>query len=195
MQQTRIVIENVSPQIDCGAYFIKRIVGQTITVTADVFSDGHDIIECCVKFKNESNKKWQEVRMVPKQNDQWSADFKVEQQGNYTYFVEGWVDYALNWQHGTERKIQDNQYVKSELLEGAEYVNAVLKLATASEKVYLKKVAAYFITESDYDVAIKEAMSSELHQIFKKYPIRLLENKSSELKAYVDRKKALFSTG
>ena len=192
--QTRIVIENVSPQIDCGAYFIKRIVGQTVTVTADVFSDGHDIIECCVKFKHESDKKWQEARMVSKYDDQWTADFKVEKQGHYSYYVEGWVDYALNWQHGTERKIQDNQYVKSELLEGAEYVNAVLKFATDTEKEYLQKVATYFVTESDYDAAIQEAMSKELHQIFKKYPIRLLENKSAELKVYVDRKKALFST-
>lgn len=192
--QTRIVIENLSPQIDCGAYFIKRIVGQTITVTADVFSDGHDIIECCVKFKHEADENWQEVRMVPRENEQWTATFKVEKQGLYSYFVEGWVDYALNWQHGTERKIQDNQYVKSELLEGAEYVNSVINLANDSEKAYLEKLAADFTNEYEYDGAIREAMSSELHQIFKKYPIRFLENKSKELQVYVDRKKALFST-
>jgi starch synthase (maltosyl-transferring) len=192
--QTRIVIENLSPQIDCGAYFIKRIVGQTITVTADVFSDGHDIIECCVKFKHEADENWQEVRMVPRENEQWRATFKVEKQGLYSYFVEGWVDYALNWQHGTERKIQDNQHVKSELLEGAEYVNSIMNLATDSEKEYLVKLAAYFTNEFEYDMAIREAMSSELHQIFKKYPIRFLENKSKELQVYVDRKKALFST-
>jgi len=192
--QTRIVIENLSPQIDCGAYFIKRIVGQTITVTADVFSDGHDIIECCVKFKHEADENWQEVRMVPRENEQWTATFKVEKQGLYSYFVEGWVDYALNWQHGTERKIQDNQYVKSELLEGAEYVNSIINLANDSEKAYLEKLAADFTNEYEYDGAIRGAMSSELHQIFKKYPIRFLENKSKELLVYVDRKKALFST-
>jgi starch synthase (maltosyl-transferring) len=192
--QTRIVIENLSPQIDCGAYFIKRIVGQTITVTADVFSDGHDIIECCVKFKHEADENWQEIRMVPRENEQWTATFKVEKQGLYSYFVEGWVDYALNWQHGTKRKIEDNQYVKSELLQGAEYVNSVMKQATDSEKEYLVKLAAYFTNEFEYDMAIREAMSSELHQIFKKYPIRFLENKSKELQVYVDRKKALFST-
>lgn len=192
--QTRIVIENLSPQIDCGAYYIKRVVGQSVTVTADVFSDGHDIIECCVKFKHEADKNWQEVRMVPKENEQWTATFKVEKQGLYSYFVEGWVDYALNWQHGTERKINDNQYVKSELLEGAEYVKSVLKFASESEKEYLEKLAVYFTNEFEYDIAIKEAMSAELHQIFKKYPIRFLENQSKELQVYVDRKKALFST-
>ena len=192
--QTRIIIENVSPQLDGGVNPIKRIVNQKVNVTADIFADGHDIIECCVKFKHEKDKKWQEVRMIPSLNDSWNANFKVEKQGLYTYFVEGWVDYALNWQHGTERKIEDNQHVKSELLEGAQYVKAVHKFADAQENEYLEKVANYFITESNYDKAIQEATSPYLHQIFKKYPIRLLANKSSELKVYVDRKKALFST-
>ena len=192
--QTRIIIENVTPQIDCGVYPIKRIVGQNINVTADVFSDGHDVVETCIKFKHESDKIWQEVRMKPQSNDEWTASFKVQKQGFYSYFVEGWVDYALNWQHGTERKINDNQYVKSELLEGAEYVNSVIKHADVTEKVYLKKIATCFTDESEYDNAIKEVLSDQLKQIFKKYPIRLLENKSAELKVYVDRKKALFST-
>lgn len=192
--QSRIIIENVSPQLDCGTNPIKRIVNQKVNVTANVFSDGHDVIECCVKFMHENDKKWQEVRMNPSVNDEWNANFKVEKQGFYTYFVEGWVDYALNWQHGTERKIQDNQHVNSELLEGAEYVKAVLKFANDQEKEYLEKLTVYFTNESDYDKAIQEATSSYLHQIFKKYPIRFLENKSLELQVYVDRKKALFST-
>ncbi|CAN1540887.1 glgE Alpha-1,4-glucan:maltose-1-phosphate maltosyltransferase [Flavobacteriaceae bacterium] len=192
--QTRIIIENVLPQLDGGSFAIKRIVGQKVVVTATVFSDGHDILECCVKFKHEFSKKWKEVRMTPTQNEEWIAEFQVEKQGNYSYFVEGWVDYALNWQHGTERKINDNQYVKSELLEGAEYVQAILANVDSSENEYLNRLIHYFTAESEYDNAVKETKSEELKRIFKKYPVRLLENKSSELKVYVDRKKALFST-
>ncbi len=192
--QTRIVIENVLPQLDGGVYPIKRIVNQIVNVSADVFSDGHDVIECCVKFKHENDKNWQEVRMQPAVNDSWNASFKVEKQGYYTFFVEGWVDYALNWQHGILRKIQDNQYVKSELLEGAEYVRAILDVVNKNEKDYLNTLVYYFTTEHEYDNAIREATSSYLNEIFKKYPKRFLENKSLDLKVYVDRKKALFST-
>ncbi|PJJ08021.1 alpha-1,4-glucan:maltose-1-phosphate maltosyltransferase [Flavobacterium sp. 1] len=192
--QTRIIIENVLPQLNSGSFTIKRIVGQKVFVTAEVFSDGHDVVECCVKFKHENDKNWQEVRMTPTQNDEWFAEFQVDKQGKYTYFVEGWVDYALNWQHGTERKINDNQYVKSELLEGAEYVRAILNLVDASDNEYLNRLVYYFTTESEYDNAVRETKSEELIQIFKKYPIRFLENKSIDLEIYVDRKKALFST-
>ncbi|HEX8575092.1 MAG TPA: alpha-1,4-glucan--maltose-1-phosphate maltosyltransferase [Flavobacterium sp.] len=192
--QTRIIIENVLPQLDGGTFTVKRVVGQKVHVTADVFSDGHDVIACCVRFKHEDDTKWEEIRMLPTQNDSWEAQFTVNKQGYYIYYVEGWVDYALNWQHGTERKIHDNQHVKSELLEGIEYIKAIQKLATPEEKEYLKSVAKYFTTEADYNKAINEATSLQLAQIFNKYPTRYLANQSRQLKVYVDRKKALFST-
>jgi len=192
--QTRIVIENVKPQLDCGVNPIKRIENQNVNVSADVFSDGHDVIQCCVKFKHEKDKNWQEVRMNSVGNESWNASFKVEKQGFYNYFVEGWVDYALNWQHGILRKIQDNQYVKSELLEGADYVRAILDEVDSNEKDYLNTLVYYFTTKSEYENAIREATSAHLHHLFKKHPKRFLANKSSNLKVYVDRKKALFST-
>jgi len=192
--QTRIIIENVTPQLDGGAFYIKRIVGQSVVVKANVFADGHDVIAACVKFKHESAKKWQEVRMTELGNDEWQAEFTVDKQGHFSYFVEAWVDYALNWQHGTERKIQDNQYVKSELLEGAEYCEAILKEATATEKKYLNEAIKAFQDEKLYDKAIQIALSKELHHIFEAYPTRTLANKSHELQVYVDRPKALFST-
>ena len=192
--QTRIIIESVKPQLDGGSFFIKRIVNQLVNVSAHVFSDGHDVVECCVKFKQEKDKKWSEVRMIPTENDEWQAEFMVEKQGFYSYFIEGWVDYALNWQHGTERKIKDNQHVKSELLEGAEYCQAILKEVTKEEKAYLNSAIKAFQDAKLYDSAIEIALSDELHQIFKKYPTRTLANSTAELKVYVDRKKALFST-
>jgi starch synthase (maltosyl-transferring) len=192
--QTRIIIESVKPQLDGGSFYIKRIVNQTVNLSAHVFADGHDVVECCVKFKHEKDKKWSEVRMSPTENDEWEAEFVVNKQGFYSYLIQGWVDYALNWQHGTERKINDNQHVKSELLEGAEYCQAILKEVTKEEKVYLNAAIKAFQDAKLYDSAIEIALSDELHQIFKKYPTRTLANSSVELKVYVDRKKALFST-
>jgi starch synthase (maltosyl-transferring) len=55
------------------------------------------------------------------------GSFMVDKQGFYSYKVEGWVDYALNWQHGIERKIEDGQKVSSELLEGISFLKPLLK--------------------------------------------------------------------
>lgn len=192
--QRRVVIDTVKPQINCGEFYIKRIVNEIVNVDAHVLVDGHDVIAASVLYKHEKERKWSEVRMHHVVNDEWKASFTVEKQGFYTYKVEGWVDYALNWQHGIERKIDDNQHVRSELLEGVTYLKPLLKKASKKEKEYLAYCIDCFENESRYDDAIKEATSHKLHDIFVKYPEKHLANASKELQIYVDRKKALFST-
>ncbi len=192
--QRRVHIENIQPQINNGKNFIKRVTGQKVNVTADIISDGHDVMAAVVKFRHEKDKNWKESRMHETGNDAWAGEFAVEKQGFYSYCVESWVDYALNWQYGTLRKIKDNQRVTSELLEGAEYVKALYDKASKPEKDYLQKLERLFSDESSYDTAITEAMSDKLKDIFKKYPAKILSHQSAELRVYVDRQKALFST-
>ena len=192
--QKRVVIDHVSPQINNGEFFIKRIVDEIVNVDAHVLVDGHDVIAASVLYKHEKSKSWNEVRMQLINNDEWKASFGVDKQGFYTYKVEGWVDYALNWQHGIERKIADNQFVKSELLEGVTYLKPLLKQATKNEKIYLESCIAAFEDEQQYDKAIQEAQSEQLHAILVKYPEKHLSNTTQDFQVYVDRKKARFST-
>lgn len=192
--QKRVVIDYISPEINGGEFFIKRIINEIVNVNAHVLVDGHDVITAAVVYKHEKEKVWSDVRMHHVNNDEWSTSFNVKKQGFYTYKVEGWVDYALNWQHGIERKIDDNQHVKSELLEGITYLKPLLKKVSASEKDYLQNCIQSFEDEAQYENAIIEARSEKLHNIFVKYPEKILVNSSKELKVYVDRKKARFST-
>ena len=49
--QSRVIIENVQPQVDEGLYSAKRSVGERVDVTADIFSDGHDHIRAQMLYK------------------------------------------------------------------------------------------------------------------------------------------------
>src|SRR2546425_7642482 len=40
----RVIVEQIRPQIDSGRFPIKRTVGESVTVTATIFADGHDVI-------------------------------------------------------------------------------------------------------------------------------------------------------
>jgi len=193
-KQERVVIEHISPQINGGDFFIKRVVNEIITVQSQILVDGHDIIAASLLFKHEGDKKWREVRMQHIGNDYWQASFTVEKQGLYIYKVKGWVDYALNWQHGIARKLEDNQQVRSELLEGIEFIKGLLKKVNVSEKKYLNHLQDIFSDEQKYEESISEAVSDKLHQIFVKYPEKKLANSSKEFQVYVDRLKARFST-
>ncbi|MEN8790521.1 MAG: alpha-1,4-glucan--maltose-1-phosphate maltosyltransferase [Flavobacteriaceae bacterium] len=193
-KQQRVVIENMTPQLNCGAFFIKRVVEEIVEVRADVLGDGHDVIQAELLFRHEKNKKTTAIRMSAELNDAYTASFKVEKQGFYHYSIAAWVDHALNWQHGIEAKIKDGQHVHSELLDGVQYLKFIVKKVDGAKKSYLERLMADFKDEKAYDKAIKEATSEKLHQLFLEYPQRFLANVSEELRVYVDRKKANFST-
>ncbi len=192
--QKRVVIDYISPQINSGEIYIKRVVNEIVNVDAHVIADGHDVIAASVLFKHENAKKWDEARMQLLENDEWNTSFIVKKLGFYSYKIQGWVDYALNWQHGIERKIEDGQHVKSELLEGITYLRPLLKKVKGKDKDYIENCIDYFGEEKHYDKAIKEAKSQRLHTIFYNFPTKELANESNELEVYVDRKKARFST-
>ncbi|WP_224482696.1 alpha-1,4-glucan--maltose-1-phosphate maltosyltransferase [Robertkochia aurantiaca] len=194
LNQKRVIIENVIPQLNKGNFFIKKVPGETIQVGADLLADGHDILAGVVKYKHEKERRWSEVPLKLVENDYWTAGFRVEKQGYYTYFVEAWIDYALTWQYGIERKINDNQNVRSELLEGVSYLEPILKKTKGDLRNYVKTLIALFSEEQQYQQAVKEAVSEELKGLLKAYPERFLANTSDPLTVYVDRLKARFST-
>ena len=80
-KQTRIVIENVKPQLNSGTVFIKRVVNEVVHVTADVLVDGHDVLQADLLFKHENDKNWQTLRMQHINNDEYAASFSTTNQG------------------------------------------------------------------------------------------------------------------
>ncbi len=193
-KQERVVIENVRPQLQSGAFFIKRVVGENVVVHSDVLGDGHDLIQAELLVRHEKRTKFDEIRMAHLGQDVFKAQFTVQQPGFYEYRIRGWVDHALNWQHGIQAKLDDGQKVSSELLDGVQYLKWLQKKALKKSQAYLKKLITVFKDDSAYDTAISEAVSEKLHQLFLTFPQRNLANESAVLQVYVDRKKANFST-
>src|SRR5690554_3363755 len=62
--RNRVVIEGVRPEIDDGRFPIKRVVGERVTVEADVFADGHDFVAAALRYRV-GKTAWQEVAMQP----------------------------------------------------------------------------------------------------------------------------------
>ncbi|MGB8703603.1 MAG: alpha-1,4-glucan--maltose-1-phosphate maltosyltransferase [Gillisia sp.] len=194
IDQSRVVIENVRPQVNNGAFEVKKVTGETVHVKADILCDGHDIIQASVRYKHKKQQKWQEKRMTPVLNDEWEGFFQLEKQGPTEFYIEGWVDHALNWLHGISKKIEAGQKVTSELLEGAEYLKEIQKKGNASEKKYIQNKIDVFSDKLRYEEAINTCNEEELKELLKKYPSKFIAGTSEKYPIYVDRKKALFST-
>ena len=134
--QKRATIENVYPQIDCGKYPIKRAVNEQVTVSADIFVDGHDKVRAALLYRkiSKGTEKWKGVPMVFKANDRWEGSFIPESVGNYEYTIEAWVDHFSTWQDGLKKKFEDHQDIKTELLIGAELIEQAIAQAPKSKK-------------------------------------------------------------
>ena len=48
-RHSRVVIENVTPRVDDGHFPVKRVVGDTLIVEADIFADGHDELRAVLR--------------------------------------------------------------------------------------------------------------------------------------------------
>lgn len=92
----RVVISRVYPEIDRGRYPVKRVVGESLTVQADIFADGHDRISAVLDWR-QGDGTWQEVPMIFLENDRWQAEILVPTPGRFTYRIRGWVDPYQTW--------------------------------------------------------------------------------------------------
>ena len=134
-QPPSVVIENVSPLVDGGRYFLKRVVGEDTTVDADVHKGGHDVVSAILKWRKAGAENWHETPMIPllDEQDRWRATFSVFDNAIYEYTVEAWGDFFRTWQHEFAAKYcADQPDLTSETLEGAGIVEQSAKLADAA---------------------------------------------------------------
>jgi starch synthase (maltosyl-transferring) len=133
----RVVIERVWPDIDGGRFPIKRTVGEQVTISADIFADGHDLLAGVVKYRFLPTGEWHESPLIVRNDDRWEATFTVTELGEYEYTIEAWVDRFSSWLKDLIAKADAAQDVSSELLEGAELIQAaVAPGSTRTENVH-----------------------------------------------------------
>ena len=125
----RIAIEDVSPSVDGGKFPIKRTVGESVSIEADVFTDGHDKLAVAALWRTADESDWHEVRMHPIGNDRWAASLPLTRVGRYLFMVEAWRDVFATYRDELEKKTTAGLNVAVELEEGRLMVEAALAYA------------------------------------------------------------------
>ncbi|TML54118.1 MAG: DUF3416 domain-containing protein [Actinobacteria bacterium] len=116
----RIQIQQVSPQVDCGRYPVKRTVGDEVEVTARIFRDGHETLGAAVRHKGPDATRWSETPLEPLGNDLWAGSFELDRPGLWSFRIEAWVDRVASFQEELRRKVAAGQTdLTSELSEGS----------------------------------------------------------------------------
>jgi len=156
----RVMIEGVSPQIDCGRFPVKRTVGEALTVEADAFTDGHDVIACVLLVRREDEDDWREVPMEPLVNDRWRARVILDAPGRWLYSMEAWVDRFESWRRDLVKRIDAGQDVTVDLQIGAGLLRDAASRAATDDRARLETLADRIDPTSDPAATMAKAIAT-----------------------------------
>jgi starch synthase (maltosyl-transferring) len=194
--KVRVVIENITPRIDCGRFPIKRTVGESVVVEADVFTDGHDQVAAVLMYRHDSATDWHKIPLKPIGNDRLRAEFIVQQLGSYQYSVCAWVDHLESWRRGIVKKYEARQDIHVDLKTGALLAEGMAERAHGTDAQRLREWAAAIVdTRRDMEARIALTQAESLRELEYRYPDPdIVLNWDSPLEVTVDRERARFST-
>ncbi len=118
VSHARIRIEQFSPEIDGGRYPIKRVVGDVLTVTADIFRDGHEKISADLYYKPWYRAAWESVPMTLVDNDRWSGSFALTENTQYEYTIGAIPNAFDTWVEEVSKKFAAGLNIHIEIAEG-----------------------------------------------------------------------------
>ena len=194
-----IVIECVTPELDGGRYPVKRIVGDAVSVGADLIKDGHDALAAHVLFKGPSDDSWSTAPMqFDFDSDRWYGEFRADRIGQWTFTVEAWTDSFATWRSALRKKIAAGQDVASELMEGAQLARSAAggaRFGPARASLLMTAKVLEDRRDNDIDKRIQRALDDEFNSLMEEHfrPADLTRYRR-ELSITVDRERARFAS-
>jgi len=169
--RSRVVIEALEPTVDGGRYPIKRVVGDRVTVEADIFADGHDALRCVLQHRKKEESSWRESDMWLLNNDRWRGEFHVEDLGSYLYTVLAWVDRFLSWRQDFLKR-SDPADIALALESGALLVEAAAARCDGADARQLRALGKELRGATDLEERRRVAAGDELLFLMKRHPDR-----------------------
>jgi starch synthase (maltosyl-transferring) len=131
--QRRVVIERVRPEVNCGKFAIKRVVGDRVVVEADVFADGHDQIACRIAYWNVAQPEPHLSPMKLTGGDSCAESFRFSRSASVATRSRPGIDRFKTWRGDLLRRIKAGQDLQIELLIGAALIEDAAQQAKGAD--------------------------------------------------------------
>ncbi len=190
-----VVIENVEPCLDGGRYPIKRVIGQALNVSADIFKDGHDQLCAILKWRKVGDPEWNSTQMRPLENDRWEGICHFIENALHEYTIEAWEDRFKSWQVEYGKKYGAGNFeLRTEVEEGSILIQQAAGRAVRVQDKDRLTVFAKQLHGADAHLGAQLAKNPELTGLMAAWPDRGLSTEFQPyLNARVDRIRALFA--
>ena len=196
-------MEAVTPEIDGGRFPAKRVVGETVVVEGDIFTDGQDALAAVLRYRHEAATRWIETPMAPLVNDRWRGEFPATELGRYVFTIEAWVDHFETWSRQLAKRLAAGQDVRLELEVGARMIEETAARAdgTTADSARLRELAKSLRIPNPHPAASPPTspasgeVNGELTTLMRRYADRAQATTyAREVEVFVEPQKARFST-
>jgi starch synthase (maltosyl-transferring) len=173
----RIVIDSVVPSVEGGRFAAKCVIGEPVTIAADVFIDGHDLLVVEVLWRAADQKEWRREAMRLLGNDRWQAAILPHRIGRHEFTIEAWVDRYGTLCRDVEIKRPAGGDVAVEIAE-ARHLLEQAKERTQDDAGNVISAALTWLRDATVDASVQILLTPDLREVMREaeeqlFPLRL----------------------
>lgn len=198
--RNRVVIEDVSPQVDAGQHPVRRVVGDAVDVRAAIYADGHDQLAARLLYRPAHTRKWRAAAMKPNGNDVWSGSFHADQLGAWRFSIMGWVDHFESWAADLRKRLAAPADLAPGEIPLALQTGAILLSQGASRargakaKELLQSAHTLELLAKQDSMPAAYPLGEDIHRLMAEHPdLSHATQYEPEIPVWIDRERARFS--
>ena len=188
-----VVIERVEPELEGGRYPVKRVVGDLLRVTADIFASGHGLLDGVIRLAPDEGETWREAPMRFVDNDRWAGTLELTEVGRQRYAIEAWEDAIGTWAADLAKRVAAGMTVDDDLAQGRLLLGAALARAEGDDAAILEAALAAAGRARTVASRIGLLTAKPVIAAARRHPDRRAATTYGPLPLVVDRERARFS--
>jgi starch synthase (maltosyl-transferring) len=185
-----IALEGIYPAVDGGRFPVKRVVGETLEVWADIFKPGHDKILSAIEYRLPGARSWSEAPMALVDNDRWKGSFRLGACGEVTYRLSAWTDSFGTALRGLEKWVAAGEDLDPELGALVEMVWDAARRAGPGDAQALRSYTSRIEGAGSGADSVRVAAEDALSGLMRAHAPREDLQSSRDFRVVVDRREA-----
>ena len=190
----RIAIENVEPVVEGGRFAAKAIVGQPVTISAVIFTDGHELMAAELLWRHAERSDWHSQPMTLLGNDHWQARLLPSETGRLVFAIEAWWDDYGTYCSELQKKHAAGLQLDLELEEGRRHLRGAINRANGQQAEQLRQLSELLEQTEEQDARVALLLDDQTRQVMADTSERAFRLRSLDYPLEVERPLAQFAS-
>lgn len=111
LRPSSVRISRIVPNLDCAGTPIKRVIGETVSISAEIVATSPLVIGAALRYRAVGRRSWDQIALTPDPSvpDYYVGELQLDLPGRWQYVIEAWVDHAATWRIELQRRLDGGQ--------------------------------------------------------------------------------------